>query len=85
MEGKKRREGKGVKERDGICREREKVKGWKGIEERRKASQDGICIEKKGGKAWKEMNEKKREWMERMERKKVKGCKEMNGREGRFN
>ena len=90
MEGKKRSKGKGVKERDGICRERKKVKGWKGKEERGKGR------EKKGIKEWnlcrkvrnrekgcKEMDKNRREWMGQMKRNMVKGCKEMNGREGR--
>lgn len=61
-----------------------KVKGWKGMEERRKASQDGICIERKREMAWKEMDEKKTEWMGWIERRKSKGMQgdEWKRREG---
>lgn len=55
------------------------------MEERRKASQDGICVERLGkGKrdARKWMRIEGRGW-DRWKEKKVKGCKKINGRDGR--
>ena len=92
VDGRKKREAKEKESRKGVeyVGKGKKVKGWKGKEERGKGR------EKKGIQVWnlrrkvrdrekgcKEMDKNRREWMGQMERNMVKGCKEMNGREGR--
>ena len=50
MDGRKRREDKKKESRKGMeyVGKGKKVKDWKGMEERRKASKDRICVERLG-------------------------------------
>ena len=77
-------------------RKRSQGKGWNMYGKGKSKGLEGNGREKKGIKGWnlhrkvrkrekgcKEMDENRREWMGQMERNMVKGCKEMNGREGR--